>query len=185
MTQAGFASLSPTLLARKGAARPAMRPQVQPLGAHELHAYAPGKNPHDELGWNDMGEDLPEAANEPREALNEQRAADVIAFDGRVAFDAPGVPDKPEVVREREEAAEKIAAAALTAPKRRKAIAQGRRAAFTLRIDPERHLKLRLACTLKNRSAQQLITEALDCWLDAQDEIAEIAAHVGDSDRSN
>lgn len=181
MTQAGFASLSPTLLARKGAARPAMRPQVQPLGTHELHAFAPGNDPQDELGWNDMGEDVPEPANEQRES----QAADVIALAGRVAIDTPAVADKPEVVREREQAAKKIAAGALPAAPRRKAIAKGRKAAFTLRIDPERHLKLRLACTLKNRSAQQLITEALDCWLDAQDEIAEIAAHVGDTDRSN
>ncbi|MXP08738.1 hypothetical protein [Pseudoblastomonas halimionae] len=181
MTQAGFASLSPTLLARKGAARPAMRPQVQPLGTHELHAFAPGNDPQDELGWNDMGEDVPEPANEQRDA----QAADVIALAGRVAIDTPAVSDKPEVVREREQAAKKIAAGALPAAPRRKAIAKGRKAAFTLRIDPERHLKLRLACTLKNRSAQQLITEALDCWLDAQDEIAEIAAHVGDTDRSN
>ena len=54
MSDASFASLSPTLLARKGGARPAMRPQ------HGM----PGKiDPADAaaelevLGWNDMGED--------------------------------------------------------------------------------------------------------------------------------
>jgi hypothetical protein len=36
------------------------------------------------------------------------------------------------------------------------------KAAFTLRLDPERHLKLRLACAVDGRSAQMLVTEALD-----------------------
>ena len=36
------------------------------------------------------------------------------------------------------------------------------KAAFTLRLDPERHLKLRLACAVNGRSAQQLVTDALD-----------------------
>src|SRR5215207_4744577 len=36
------------------------------------------------------------------------------------------------------------------------------KAAFTLRLDPERHLKLRLACAVGGRSAQMLVTDALD-----------------------
>lgn len=36
------------------------------------------------------------------------------------------------------------------------------KAAFTLRLDPERHLKLRLACAVDGRSAQMLVTQALD-----------------------
>ena len=36
------------------------------------------------------------------------------------------------------------------------------KAAFTLRLDPERHLKLRLACAVDGRSAQQIVTDALD-----------------------
>ena len=39
------------------------------------------------------------------------------------------------------------------------------RAAFTLRLDPNRHFKLRLASTLQNCSAQLLVTEALDQFL--------------------
>ena len=31
MTEASFASLNPTLLARKGGAKPAMRPQLAPI----------------------------------------------------------------------------------------------------------------------------------------------------------
>ncbi|MEP7222160.1 MAG: hypothetical protein ABI673_05770 [Novosphingobium sp.] len=45
---------------------------------------------------------------------------------------------------------------------RRRAFDQNRRAAFTLRIDAERHAQLRLACTAANRSAQSVLTEALD-----------------------
>src|SRR5690242_20132842 len=36
------------------------------------------------------------------------------------------------------------------------------KAAFTLRLDPDRHLKLRLACAVRGRSAQQIVTDALD-----------------------
>ncbi|MCY7271814.1 MAG: hypothetical protein LH485_07180 [Sphingomonas bacterium] len=39
------------------------------------------------------------------------------------------------------------------------------KAAFTLRLDKERHLKLRLACAVTGRSAQQLVTDALDSLL--------------------
>ena len=59
MTDANFASLSSTLLARKGGAKPAMRPQsgiVGPVDGKEAAANL------EDLGWNDMGEaqaDLP------------------------------------------------------------------------------------------------------------------------------
>ena len=51
MSEASFASLGPTLLARKGGAKPAMRPQLAPLpevvAAEQL----------EDLGWNDMGQE--------------------------------------------------------------------------------------------------------------------------------
>ncbi len=180
MPDASFASLSPTLLARKGAAKPAMRPQVQPLNSNELYGQDLARHPQDDLGWNDMGENMPD--HRPQ--------ADVIAFEGREPVQTPVVPGKPDVLRQREDIVSRVeesapATKARGSAPRRKAIAQGRRAAFTLRIDRERHLKLRLACTLTNRSAQSLITEALDAYLEAQDEIAEIAAQVGDKSRSN
>lgn len=178
MANTSFASLSPTLLARKGAAKPAMRPQVQPLNSDELH----GRQSYDDLGWNDMGE---------TDGEDDRPQADVIALEGREPVKTPVVPEKPHVVRQRESIetrvknpAPKIARGQASSP-RRKAIEQGRRAAFTLRIDPERHLKLRLACTLTNRSAQALITEALDAYLDTHAELAEIVARVGNQDRSN
>jgi hypothetical protein len=52
------------------------------------------------------------------------------------------------------------------------------RAAFTLRLDAKRHLKLRLASTVKNRSAQQLVTAALDKYLAEIPEIEALAAQV-------
>ena len=52
-----FASLSPTLLARKGAAKPAMRPQWQPLDAYSAEVPLPPTGEElEDLGWNDMGE---------------------------------------------------------------------------------------------------------------------------------
>lgn len=61
---------------------------------------------------------------------------------------------------------------------RRKAVDQGRRAAFTLRLDAERHLKLRLASTMQECSAQELVTAALDQYLAEISELDSIAAHV-------
>ena len=61
---------------------------------------------------------------------------------------------------------------------RQSAAAQGRRAAFTLRLDNERHLKLRLASTMQACSAQQLVTEALDRFLQDIPELDSIAAHL-------
>ena len=52
------------------------------------------------------------------------------------------------------------------------------RAAFTLRLDTERHLMLRLACTLKNCSAQQLVTDALDALLCDMPDVRQLAAQV-------
>ncbi|HMP56892.1 MAG TPA: hypothetical protein PKD92_10010, partial [Novosphingobium sp.] len=68
--------------------------------------------------------------------------------------------------------------AATPARPRRSALADGRRAAFTLRLDAERHLKLRLASTLANRSAQQIVTEALDRLINELPDVAELAARV-------
>jgi hypothetical protein len=50
------------------------------------------------------------------------------------------------------------------------------KAAFTLRLDPERHLKLRLACAVDGRSAQQLVTRALDQLLEGMPEVDVMAA---------
>ncbi|HEX2624830.1 MAG TPA: hypothetical protein VHM21_06220 [Sphingomicrobium sp.] len=50
------------------------------------------------------------------------------------------------------------------------------KAAFTLRLDPERHLKLRLACAVDGRSAQQIVTDALDHLLERMPELDAMAS---------
>ena len=169
-----FASLSSGLLARKGAAKPAMRPQ----------AYTS----FEDLGWNDMGEVSDEAeapehvpssiaalTPAPKPLVDEpsvvaQRRAIAESFDGEEEEEpevtevapAPVSPPKAEVV---------------VLPKRAPAVV-GRKAAFTLRLDGERHLRLRLACAVTGRSAQQLVTGALDELLDTIPEIEALASRV-------
>ena len=188
MTEANFASLNPSLLARKGGAKPAMRPQLAPLHPQGASVAA---NLED-LGWNDMGDDAdevpshhgqvlnltPEPANEAAEA--EWRAADKAAQDALA-------PAHPEVLRQQAVLAERVAAPQVAAApavrihapaQRRSALARGKRAAFTLRLDEERHLKLRLLSTVKGRSAQQIVTDALDALLDGMADIESLAAQV-------
>ena len=50
-----------------------------------------------------------------------------------------------------------------------------RKAAVPLRLDPTRHLKLRLACAVNGRSAQQLVTDALDALLKEMPELESMA----------
>lgn len=157
-----FASLTPTLLARKGGAKPAMRPQLAPLPQfHEATA----RQFDDDLGWNDMGEDATAGNTAP------PQGADIVP----IGSAAPAEAKKPEVLRQRETAAKSIARGE---KQRRSALADGRRAAFTLRMDSDRHLQLRLACTVTNRSAQQIVTEALDRLLSEMPEIGVLAEQV-------
>jgi hypothetical protein len=62
------------------------------------------------------------------------------------------------------------------APRPRSAPGSKGKAAFTLRLDPDRHLKLRLACAVDGRSAQQLVTDALDQLLERMPEVDGLAA---------
>jgi hypothetical protein len=50
--------------------------------------------------------------------------------------------------------------------------------AFTLRLDAERHLRLRLATAVENVSAQQLVTKAVDEYLKNIPELEELAERV-------
>ena len=52
------------------------------------------------------------------------------------------------------------------------------KAAFTLRLDEERHLRLRLASAVTGRSAQQIVTGALDAFLESLPEVAELARQL-------
>lgn len=159
MSEASFASLSPTLLARKGGAKPAMRPQLAPIpDASPAHL--------EDLGWNDMGHD-----NEPA-----TQGADVVRLmpsDFRIA--EPVVRKQHKVLVEK---FEQDNSPEPTPARRRRALGRGKRAAFTLRLDAERHLKLRLASTIKGCSAQQLVTDALDGLLSEIEDLDSLAAKM-------
>jgi hypothetical protein len=152
MTEPTFASLNPSLLARKGGAKPAMRPQHALIPQHSTEP-----EPLEDLGWNDMGS-----------GEEHQDSQDNVV---------PLATSENEVRRRQRQLARKLEAAP-EAPERRSAASRGKRAAFTLRLDSERHLKLRLACTLNNRSAQQLVTEALDRLIADMPDVASLAAQV-------
>ena len=217
-----FASLSSGLLARKGAARPAMRPQ----GFGQVGSGV------EDLGWNDMGFEPPKPAlapvrDEDHDAFGEelpdqplrnpisaltpiaspvhdQQAEIAERFasqdeDGEEGEDENGdfvddtaeLCDPEEVEAAAEAVAESQSVAVLTIPVRemlpepvpaptrqRRPRAQAGskgKAAFTLRLDPARHLKLRLACAVSGRSAQQIVTDALDELLDGMPELDSMA----------
>ncbi|MCF2514290.1 hypothetical protein LVY65_04315 [Sphingomonas sp. G124] len=223
-----FASLSSGLLARKGAARPAMRPQGFGQGASGL----------EDLGWNDMGFEPPKPAivpvrDEDHDAFGEElpdqplrnplaaltpiaspvhdqhaEIAERFAAHDENGEDEDGEyidetaelydPDaedvepimaaasperepepEPELVPEPAPVAVVAVPARAVAPVRprrpRAAAGSKGKAAFTLRLDPARHLKLRLACAVNGRSAQQLVTDALDQLLNGMPELDSMA----------
>lgn len=229
-----FASLSSGLLARKGAARPAMRPQ----GFGQVGAGL------EDLGWNDMGFDPPKPVNGPAVDEDHDAFGEVIPthphnlagltpvespvhnqqaeIAGRLSAYAPDDSDEEEEIDETAELYDpeaeddqsfetlaeeeqdeieqalvivepveieepvviaepvrpKVQAAPVPHRSRSPRAAPGSKgkAAFTLRLDQERHLKLRLACAVDGRSAQMLVTQALDQLLAAMPELDGIAA---------
>ena len=231
-----FASLSSGLLARKGAARPAMRPQGFGQSGAGL----------EDLGWNDMGFEAPKPAAAPLRDASHDAFGEEIApmpsrnplagltpiqspvhsqqaeiadrfvapldeegeeeeydetaevYEPKAAVEIPfaAEPEDPvyeepvneEPVFEAQVALESVpvvaapvapAAAAprpVRTPRARSAPGGKAKAAFTLRLDPERHLKLRLACAVGGRSAQQLVTDALDALLAEMPELEAMAA---------
>ena len=186
MNEASFASLNPGLLARKGGAKPAMRPQLTPINPQN-----PGNL--EDLGWNDMGEEdeprksdilqlTPEPANPDTEVEAREQDAEAEAQLHDVASEVPVVRKQQAAIAERiaepRPEPQEIVAPKRPARSRRSALARGKRAAFTLRLDEERHLKLRLACTIRGRSAQQIVTEALDKLLGELPELESLAAQV-------
>jgi hypothetical protein len=152
-----LASLTSGLLARKGAAQPAMRRPMLGFGRAATAAV-----PQDDLGWNDMGfdvEPVPQPAEETVAPIGLTPMAPV----------PPIAAPEPPVVTERRTLAKRIMGK--RAKVEAKATATGRKAAFTLRLDAERHLKLRLACAITGQSAQQIVTDALDDFLNDLPEI--------------
>lgn len=209
-----FASLSSGLLARKGAARPAMRPQ----------GFGQVGNGLEDLGWNDMGFEPPKPAEAPRDDSHDAFGEDVVEHprahhptgltpvgspvheqQSEIAerFNAEGadedeIDDTAELYEPEGETVEvavaadpvveavvaepvfvsipKSAPAPRRAPRPRSAPGSKAKAAFTLRLDPDRHLKLRLACAVDGRSAQQLVTDALDQLLERVPDLDGLAA---------
>jgi hypothetical protein len=220
-----FASLSSGLLARKGAARPAMRPQGFGQVAGNL----------EDLGWNDMGFEPPKPASTPRDETHDGFGDDIVEHprsvhptgltpigspvhtqqaeiedrlktededaedglktqDGTEAEDLLKTDDSEEEFDETAEpydpeAQPEVVLPTLvpvapsvphSTPKRvptaRAAPGSKAKAAFTLRLDKERHLKLRLACAVDGRSAQQIVTDALDQLLAQMPELGTLAA---------
>lgn len=235
-----FASLSSGLLARKGAARPAMRPQGFGAAGAGL----------EDLGWNDMGFEPPKPAHtpapdadhdafgqvvpahphnlggltpvespvhkqqaeltgrlssySPEDAGEEEEEADETAelyeasqgYEVEEADESVGSYEleQPEVELADSEALELRTVVEPVAPtppspvveavrapasrrvrKPRSAAGSKEKAAFTLRLDADRHLKLRLACAIGGRSAQMLVTEALDQLLASMPELDAMA----------
>jgi len=164
-----FASLSSSLLARKGGAKPAMRPQAFGNIGASL----------DDLGWNDMGDaPLPEPAEHVPSSIAAltpaPRAVEhpPVREQQRVIAEELGAEEEDEV---HSEPASAVPAPVVAMPRRRPALAARDKAAFTLRLDPDRHFRLRLACALTGRSAQQIVTGALDEILKTFPEIDALA----------
>ncbi|MFN3864275.1 MAG: hypothetical protein ACK4RT_08345 [Erythrobacter sp.] len=222
MSEPGFASLGPTLLARKGGAKPAMRPQVAPLVINQAEIATLAEEQLEDLGWNDMGDG---------ESVSEASADVVVPINAAVAAGETAPVQSPIVRRQQRRLEQRVLAdAAMTGPENdaedcldgsaeeaeaaqdetwaeqyeasgyaplasaspaaranhasarspigtRPPMAE-RRAAFTLRLDRERHLKLRLAATMQGVSAQALLTEALDALLAEFADLDVIAAHL-------
>jgi hypothetical protein len=203
-----LASLSGSLLARKGQAAPAMRRQnmaaLAPVGS-------PAPDHLEDLGWDDMGHDhagggfaglSPMAASPvalvpnpvPNHAREDAAPADapshvevppvvqqqrVLIEEFAPAVQAPVVPEAPviapPVMAEPEVIAPTVQADTFVSGRTRAAPGSRGKAAFTLRLDSERHLKLRVVCALRHRSAQQIVTEALDAYLAKQPIPADLA----------
>ena len=212
-----FASLSSGLLARKGAARPAMRPQ----------GFGQVGNGLEDLGWNDMGFEPPKPVEADRDPehdafgddvehprvhptgltpvnspVHEQQAEIVDRLND---FVEPGDDEVDETAELYEPEADEPAKVEVKLPKQqallvpvsapapapvpapapapaarrssspRAAPGSKSKAAFTLRLDKDRHLKLRLACAVDGRSAQQLVTDALDQLLERMPEVDGLA----------
>lgn len=268
MSEASFASLGPTLLARKGGAKPAMRPQLTPLPTSHAEIAAMAEEQLEDLGWNDMGSDrandlegdesgdigstgtsgelaraqdglellarkTPQAAphpaiggygNDDAEDGDEDEAdtgyesgdedfeeyededeegetaetgphriidplggAEIVPIglrsdrarahefdeDEHVAAPSPVILSQHKRVARRmlEDAATQVNQTRGRTASGNQAAKNARRAAFTLRLDPARHLKLRLAATMQGISAQALVTDALDALLGDMEEL--------------
>ena len=98
-----------------------------------------------------------------REELKEQLEAPAAAVQ-------PPVPEQAAMAVDDEAASAAMAVARIGREPARKG-----RAAFTLRLEPARHLRLRLAGAMTHRSAQRIVSEALDIYLNSLPEVEDLA----------
>jgi len=131
-------------------------------------------SPPDETGEDELVLDTPVLSTKPsRLPVEHAQFAPITPFAPATAF-APTTPFAPATASPTVE----VRAAPVRAPVSRAEPGSKAKAAFTLRLDGERHLKLRLACAVTGRSAQQLVTEALDRLLGGMPELASMADHA-------
>lgn len=177
-----FASLSGSLLARKGGAKPAMRPR--PLSTESML---------DDLGWDDMGDSFdapsqhvpssiaaltpaPKAPREDATPVHVQQRNLASHYEPEEAVDVEAETDT-EIADMPQPVAIKVRAPAKDS-RVKASVAAGKKAAFTLRLDADRHLRLRLANALTGKSSQQLVTAALDAFLESLPEVGSLARQV-------
>jgi hypothetical protein len=183
-----YASLSSGLLARKGGAKPAMRPQGFNSSLAGNAGFGGGSL--EDLGWDDMGPadeyhhpsaaalGLTPAPGSHVHAEDEPEAVSKEA-EGFVPAAPEPVAPPPVVAQQQVLRASFAEADVVELPRRRAAPVDVKaKAAFTLRLDPERHLKLRLASAVTRQSAQQLVTAALDDFLNSLPGLDQLAERV-------
>ncbi len=218
-----LASLSGSLLARKGGAKPAMR-------RPQFGNAVPQQSVSDDLGWNDMGYDVDPDQNaemprsshdfltnplegaiaeplpvvnqqqeeiadrlnrtyqisrdyiedmEMQKALAEREGTSVVEEEAELILDTPVESEvvEPKAV-EPVLVVPEVAFVQRAEPRGKSKTKGQRKAAFTLRLDADRHLRLRLATAIKGISAQNLVTKALDEYLSKMPEIDDMAGRL-------
>lgn len=210
MQEKAYGSLTGSLLARKGAARPAMRPQAYRFDAGD--PFAAG----DDCGWNDMGgagamsadmltpdqrasllpsgtishigvagDTVPASFSAGASASAARRQQWDLAAGLAVLQGSEDLPETAEagarlaaddrteqdaflarLLAESQECDPQEEENDVSAPKMRAVPGMKAKSAFTLRLDKQRHLKLRLACAFSHTSAQRLLTDALEEYLE-------------------
>jgi hypothetical protein len=165
------ASLTAALLARKGEARPAIKPGLNSQDAVYLRSggireiarpiqpAAPAQRVPDRLFTS-----APAVEAEPE--TQSEKGPEIVQIAASPLLKKPERPlEPPSSEFPRETLRETIPASAplfVPEPVARRAAGSKPKAAFTLRLDAERHLRLRLLSAHAHRSSQQLLIEALD-----------------------
>jgi hypothetical protein len=140
----------------------------------------PMDHDHD-MGHNPLAAAVPDV--KPEVKAQQDRIAEQLHVQAEqteaLHYDAPPAP-VVSIVTAKPVAVAPVAIAAVTPKAKTPRAEPGMKAksAFTLRLDGDRHLRLRLACAVSNRSAQQLVTAALDAFIESMPEIGALAAQL-------